>query len=125
MSVVGAYRRLEARCMAVLAPWVYLVVPGIAIHELVHAAVGRRYGDVRVDWTRPHVEMDWPNEVPVWGVVGFYLGPMMVGGLCAFALPVVLPLVPAWADAWLLVNWFLLAGPSVLDGRGLAYALAG
>jgi hypothetical protein len=125
MSVVGTYRRVEQRCMAVLAPWVFLVVPGVALHELVHAAAGRRYGAVSVDWTRPHVDVDWPDQVPVWGVVGFYLGPMAVGGLCAFALPVVFPLVPVWVDAWLVVNWVLLAGPSVLDGRGLVYALAG
>jgi|GEM_PF-3313801 len=122
--MIEFYRRAERRFMALCTPWVYLVIPGVAIHELAHAAVGRRYGTVSIDWTTPCVEMDWPDAVPVWGVVGFFLAPMCVGGCVAFALPLVFPLVPVWADVWLLVNWLLLAGPSALDARGLVATLA-
>lgn len=110
--------------MALLTPWIYVVVPGIALHELSHAAVGRRYGDVAIDWTRPVVELDWNDEVPVWGVFGFFLAPLLAGGLASFALAVVLPIASPPVAAWLLVNWLLLAGPSVLDVRELVAVLA-
>jgi hypothetical protein len=125
LGLVETYRRVDRRVMAVLAPWIFVLVPGIAIHELAHALVGRRYGDVDVEWTRPRVRMDWADRVPVWGIFGFFLAPLPVGGLVAFALPVVLPAVPVAADIWLVLNWVLLAGPSVLDVRELVLVLAG
>lgn len=125
MSLVDGYRRLDRRFMSVAAPWVYVLVPGIAIHELAHAVSGRRYGDVEVDWTRPAVDVDWNDTVPVWGAFAFFLAPLIPGGLVAFALPFAFELVPAAVDVWLVANWALLAGPSVLDVRGLVATLAG
>lgn len=113
--LVSTYRRLERRCMDVLAPWIFLLLPGVAIHELAHAVVGRRYADVEIDWTVPKVVLDWHDEVPIWGPVGVYLAPLWVGGVTAFALAVVLPMAPPAVVAWLVINWILLAGPSVLD----------
>lgn len=123
MSLVDGYRRLDRRFMAVVAPWIYVLVPGIALHELAHAVAGSRYGDVEVDWTRPVVDVDWNDTVPVWGVFAFFLAPLVVGGLVAFALPFAFALDPAAVDVWLIVNWLLLAGPSVLDVRGLVATL--
>ena len=125
MNVVDAYRRLDRRFMAIAAPWVYLLVPGIAIHELAHVGVGRRYGDVEVDWTRPHVAIEWDESVPVWGVFGFFLAPLLVGGLAAFAVPAALAIAPTTVDIWLVLNWFLLAGPSFVDVRSLILVLSG
>lgn len=125
MSLVDGYRRLDRRFMEVAAPWVFLLVPGIAIHELAHAVAGRRYGAVEIDWTRPHVDVDWNDTVPVWGVFAFFLAPLVAGGLVAFTLPLAFPIVPAAVDVWLVLNWLLLAGPSVLDVRNLVLTLAG
>lgn len=125
MSVVDAYRRLDRRFMAIVAPWIFVLVPGIAIHELAHARVGRRYGDVDVDWTRPHVRIEWDDSVPVWGIFGFFLAPIALGGLAAFAVPAALAIAPTAVDVWLVLNWFLLAGPSVLDVRELVHVLRG
>jgi hypothetical protein len=125
MSIVDAYRRVDRRFMALTAPWIYLLIPGIALHELAHALIGRRYGDVEIDWTRPHVRIDWNDRVPVWGIFGFFLGPFIPGGLAAFALAVVLPVTPVEVDVWLVLNWILLAGPSVLDVRELVLVLVG
>lgn len=115
MSVVDAYRRLDRRFMAVVAPWIYVLVPGIAIHELAHAAVGRRYADVEIVWERPHVDLDWHDEVPIWGVVATLFAPLVVGGFAAFALAAVVEAVPTAVTVWLVINWLLLAGPSVGD----------
>ena len=125
MSLVDGYRRLDRRFMAVVAPWIYVLLPGVALHELAHALVGRRYGAVSVDWTRPVVDVDWNDRVPVWGLFGFFLAPLVAGGLVAFALPFAFPVVPATVDVWLVANWLLLAGPSVLDVRGLVLTLNG
>lgn len=123
-ALVAAYRRVDRRFMALAAPWVYVVVPGVALHELAHAAVGQRYGDVTIDWTRPAVEVDWNDRVPVWAVFAYFLAPLPVGGLVAFALAVVLPLAPPTVAIWLVLNWVLLAGPSIFDVVGLVSALA-
>lgn len=125
MSLVERYRRLDRRVMQIAAPWVYLIVPGIALHELSHAVAGRRYGAVSVDWTRPAVDIEWNDPVPVWGVVAFYLAPLVTGGLVAIALPLAFGAVPAVVDVWLVLNWILLAGPSVTDVRGLVSAVLG
>lgn len=120
MSVLDRYRAWDRRALAVLAPWIYLALPGVALHELAHAAAGSLYGDATIDWTVPEVRMDWGSDrVPVWGLFGFFLAPLAVGGVTAFALPLVFPLVPAWVDVWLLINWLLLAGPSVADVWGV------
>lgn len=123
MSLVDSYQRLDRRFMTVATPWVYLLVPGIALHELAHAAVGRRYGAIEIDWTRPHVDVDWNDEVPVWGVVGFFLAPLILGGFVSFTLPALFPVAPTAVDAWLVINWLLLAAPSVLDVLGLLAAI--
>jgi len=123
MRLVEIYRRFDRRCMAVLAPWIYLLLPGIALHEFAHAWVGRCYGDVAIDWTRPQVHIDWDDGVPVWGVVGFLFAPLVIGGLSAFAIPFLLPIVPTAVEIWLVCNWLLLAGPSVVDVRGLVFIL--
>jgi len=115
MSVVETYTSVERRCMAALAPWIFLLLPGVAIHEWAHALVGRRYADVEIDWTVPKVELDWNDEVPIWGVAGVYLAPVYVGAVAAFGLSVVLPSTPPAVAVWLLINFLLLAGPSVVD----------
>lgn len=124
MSIVDAYQRLDRRFMEIAAPWVFLFVPGIALHELAHVLGGYRYGDVDVDWTRPHVDIDFEDTIPIWAPFAFFLTPLVVGGLVSFTLPFVLPLAPTAVDAWLVINWVLLAGPSVLDVRGLIALLA-
>lgn len=113
--VVDTYRRLDRRFMSVVTPWVYIVVPGIALHELAHAAVGTRYADVAIIWERPHVELDWYDEVTIWGVVATLFAPLVLGGIVAFGLAFVVEAVPAAVAVWLGINWLLLAGPSVGD----------
>lgn len=115
MSLVDGYRRLDRRFMELAAPWVYLLVPGIALHELAHASVGELYADVAIDWTRPHVELDWHDEVPIWGVVATLFAPLVLGGFAALGLAVVIQLVPTAVAIWLGINWLLLAGPSIGD----------
>ena len=115
MSAVAAYRRFERRCMAVLAPWIFILLPGVALHEWAHAVVGRRYADVEIDWSVPKVDLDWDDEVPIWGPVGVYLAPLWLGGVAAFGLAIVLPSTPPALAVWLLINFVLLAGPSVVD----------
>jgi hypothetical protein len=123
MRLVDGYRRLDRRFMELAAPWIYVLVPGIALHELAHAVAGSRYGDVEVDWTRPVVDVNWNDTVPVWGVFAFFLAPLVAGGIAAFAFAFGLGLAPTAVDVWLIANWLLLAGPSVLDVRGLVAVL--
>lgn len=124
MSIVEFYRRIDRRFMEFAAPWVYLLVPGIAVHELAHAWIGQRYGAVEIDWTRPRVRIDWDERVPVWGIFGFFLAPLFVGGLTAFAIATIVPIVPPTVAAWISINWLLLAGPSVVDVRELVAVLS-
>lgn len=123
-ELVDAYRRLDRRFMAFAAPWVYVLLPGVVLHELAHAVVGQRYGAVEIDWTRPAVEVDWNDRVPVWAVFAYFLAPLPVGGLVAFTLAAVLPMAPPTVAIWLVLNWVLLAGPSVVDIVGLVRTLA-
>jgi len=125
MSLVDRYRRLDRRFMQIAAPWIYVLLPGVALHELAHVLVGHRYGDVDIDWTRPVVTVDWNDRVPVWGVFGYFLAPLIVGGLTAFVMPLLLPLTPGTIDIWLVANLLLLAGPSALDVRSLVLVLSG
>jgi hypothetical protein len=69
------------------------------------------------------VHIDWDESVPVWGVVGFCFAPLAVGGLAAFAMPSLLSIVPTAVEIWLVCNWLLLAGPSVVDVRVLVCLL--
>lgn len=124
-TVVDVYRRIDRRFMSAVAPWIFIIVPGIALHELAHAAVGRRYASVTIIWDRPHVELDWHDEVPIWGVVATLFAPLVVGGFAAFALAVVVELVPAVVAVWLAINWLLLAGPSIGDVVALLLILEG
>jgi len=124
-GIINGYRQLERWFMDLTAPWIFLLVPGIAVHELAHARVGRRYGDTDIDWTRPYVRIDWDDSVPVWGIFGFFLAPLVVGGITAFAIPTVLSISPTAVDVWIIINWILLAGPSVLDVRELFLVLSG
>jgi hypothetical protein len=94
--------------------------PGSAAHELAHAAVGRRYGDVRVEWglVRSETVVEWDDEVPVWGVVATLLAPLLLAGTLALAAPLVLEALaalPWWAQSYLVVQYVLLAGPSGAD----------
>jgi len=123
MSIVETYRRIDRRFMAIAAPWVYLLAPGVAIHELAHAVAGQRYGDVEIDWERPQVTIDWNDRIPVWGVFFYFLAPLFVGGATAFAMPKLLAIVPEALTWWLLINWILLAGPSIMDVAHLDAAL--
>lgn len=123
MSILQFYRQLDEAVMRHTAPWIYVLVPGIALHELAHAVVGRRYGDVQIDWVRAQCSIEWDDTVPGWGVIAFFLAPLVVGGIVALALPVVLPAVPAAVDVWLICNWLLLAGPSIGDLVGLVTGL--
>jgi len=94
--------------------------PGSAIHELAHAAVGRRYGTVRIEWglVRSETVIEWDDEVPVWGAVATLLAPVLLAGVLALAAPLVLEelaALPWWAEIYLLVQYALLAGPSGAD----------
>jgi len=94
--------------------------PGSACHELAHAAVGRRYGDVRVEWglVQSETVVEWDDEVPVWGAVATLLAPLLLSGMLALAAPLVLEelaVLPWWAKTYLAVQYVLLAGPSGAD----------
>lgn len=106
------------------APWIYLLLPGIALHELAHATVARRWADVDVDWTIPRVEIEWGEDVPVIALFATFLAPLWPGGLAALALAQLLPGMHSALALWLLVNWLLLAGPSVVDVASLLRGLA-
>lgn len=94
--------------------------PGSAVHEFAHAVVGRRYGDVRVEWglVRSETVVEWDEEVPVWGAVATLLAPLLLAGSLALVAPLVLEQLaglPWWAQMYLAVQYVLLAGPSGAD----------
>lgn len=97
-----------------------LLGPGPTLHELAHLAVGRRYGDVELDvgLLRSQVAIDWDDRVPVWGVFGFFLAPLLLAGIVALAAAPFVGLfavLPEVAKVWLVVNYVLLAGLSGVD----------
>ena len=94
--------------------------PGSAVHELAHAAVGRHYGDVRVEWglVRSETVVEWDDEVPIWGAVATLLAPLLLAGSLALVAPLAideLAGLPWWAQTYFAVQYVLLAGPSGAD----------
>jgi len=123
MSVLEAYRRADRQFMDVAAPWIYVLLPGVALHELAHAAVGQFWADVEIDWTVPKVILDWDGDVPVLALFATFLAPLWLGGVAALWLAVTLPTTPAPVAVWFVFNWILLAGPSVVDVYSLLSGL--
>lgn len=124
MSIRERYARLDSTVMERATPWVYLVVPGVALHELAHAVVARRWARVSVDWTAPRVTIRWDDAVPAYALFAAFLAPLFVGGAVALALAPVVGTLPDWLAIWVIVNWLLLAGPSVVDVVALLRGLA-
>lgn len=107
-----------------------LLGPGPTLHELSHALVALRYADVALTpgRVRSTVHITWPDRAPVWGVVGAYTAPLLLGGvvcLLAAAHLDALAALPLVVQIWLGVNVILLAGPSLVDVVELGQLLGG
>ena len=111
----------------------YLAIPGIVAHELVHAAVGRAIGGaVSIDWSVPEVHLSVEDCHPR-DVILANLAPSVVGLplLGAFVLSLTqlsgpLTLAEVLVLYWLAINLFVFALPSPSDiletVRTVAYA---
>jgi hypothetical protein len=108
-----------------VARWaVYLLLPGIIIHELAHVVVAYLVGlDVRVDWSVPVVRFDVEAETTAPEFLSVMLAPVPVAvGACALFY-VATPDVTAATFAWAVFN--LAAVGNVIEDVRLLLARAG
>lgn len=102
-----------------VTPWIYLLWPGVILHEFTHYVVASFFGEVEIDWSgTAKAAITFDEDVPLWAVWLTFYAPWVVGGLTA---PLALSTLsgfegPLFALAlWLRVNWLLYFGLSVGD----------
>lgn len=115
--------------------WVWRVIwlvslPGVALHELTHAAVAWRWADVSIEWRDDtpwylepalRVRMEnWAVDAPTWAMLGAYLGPLIIGyaaagvGVWIVLSDVTIALSPVLVVT-IGINWLYYTGASVAD----------
>jgi hypothetical protein len=58
---------------------VYLLLPGLIVHEFAHAAAAWWVGaDPKIDWSVPVVKMEFPETTTVGQLVGVMLAPLPI-----------------------------------------------
>jgi len=100
-----------------------LAAPGLALHELAHAAAAAPVADVDIDWQgRPEVIIAWTTSPSLLRLSLVFLAPVALGGflLLGGALTIEwLAALPWPVQIWLAIQWVVLAGPSLVDLREL------
>lgn len=98
---------------------VYLLLPGIFLHELTHAVLARPYGDVAIDWAEAMVWIEFDRAPPHAALLAL-LGPTVIGvPLIIATMLLLLYFPPNLSDPvvlfWLAINMVLYAAPSPQD----------
>jgi len=100
-----------------------LAAPGLALHELAHAAAAAPVADVDIDWRgRPDVVITWTESPSLLRLSLVFLAPVALGGLMLLGSALTIDWLAAlpWpVQVWLAIQWIVLAGPSLVDLREL------
>lgn len=100
-----------------------LAAPGLALHELAHAAAAAPVADVEISWRgRPDVEITWTESPSLLRLSLVFMAPVALGGLMLLGGALTIDWLAAlpWpVQIWLGIQWLVLAGPSLVDLREL------